>query len=67
MSARSSHLSRPIPPGDPLAAEFDNLGMVRRERYKARRGVSIVEQVSHTIHVSHRLRLARRVKNPVVY
>ena len=63
----SNFPSRSIPPGDPLAAEFDNLAMVRRERYKARRGVSIVEQVSHAIHASHRLRLARRVKNPVVY
>ena len=56
-----------MPPADPLAAEFDNLAMVRRERYKARRGVSIVEQVTLTVHTTHRLRVATRLKNPTVY
>ena len=59
--------SRSIPLGDPLAAEFDNLSMLRRERYKARRGVRVVEQVILTVNTTHRLRVATRVKNPAVY
>ena len=58
---------RRSPGSDPLAAALDNFTMMHRERRKARRGVSIVHQVSERIRDAHSLAHATRVKDPITY
>ena len=56
-----------LPPADSLAAALDNFTMMHRERRKARRGVSIVAQVSERITAAHSLAHATRVEDPIAY
>ena len=55
------------PRADVLAAALDNFTMMQRERRKARRGVSIVAQVSQRIDDAHSLARATSVEDPIAY
>ena len=59
--------SRRPPPANSLDAALDNFTMMHRERRKARRGLSIVAQVSERITDAHSLAHATRVKDPITY